>query len=417
MKTTKVSKILYIGGIVTIAFALLTTLTAPLTQDMDVKAHAPQLTIQKVGNKSVIKSGDTLKFTIIVTNHGDPDFVAGHNDMTAYDVVVTDNLPAGFTRSSDGSSSLTWTVGKLNAGQTWQKTFQAKTSTSISAGGYLNVATVKAKHKVNGAWVNYPTQRATFAVRVEKTNTPPIPPIPPTPPIPPPPPIPPTVTNPLLSISKTANNSVVNIGGVASYSVSIINSGNGTATNVSLTDTMPNGFTHTTNGQTVRTWNLGNIVPGETKNVTYSANIANNVASGSYINTAVAIASNHGSVSDTASVAVQNTPVVTNPVLFLNKVANTASVNAGGIATYTITVTNSGNATATNVALFDDLPNGFTYTTTGQNTRSWSLGNLSSGETKTLSYTASVASSTANGFYTNTATVTANNYASLTDKA
>src|SRR3989338_11484592 len=70
--------------------------------DMIASAHAPDLRITKTGNKGVIKAGESVQFTITLINVGDPDFIAGHNDSTAYDVKIIDKLPNGFTVTSTG---------------------------------------------------------------------------------------------------------------------------------------------------------------------------------------------------------------------------------------------------------------------------------------------------------------------------
>jgi len=510
-KDSKISKLFYFSGALTVVFALLAIATVPLLKNIMADAHAPEIVIQKFGSKTIVKQGDTMDFTIRVTNNGDPNVATGHNDMTAYNLEIKDNLPNGFERASNGDTSLNWAVGQLAAGEVWEKTFTVKISQNANPGGYLNVAEVKAQYKDSGVWKDYPTQKATFAVKVEEleknpnlainkqahrseieagdtviytitvtnngdgtaknlkvtdvlpdgfvvlssgnsvvewtknelapnnswtniftsvsssaledgtyineatvvadNNSPktasvsvniknPV-----------------IVTNPELSVNKTASSGVVDAGGVANYTVSVTNLGDGVAVGVSLSDQLSVGFTHTTGGQ-LRTWDLGDIIPGQTKTVNYLANVSSSLASGSYVNTATVTASNASSISDTAIVTVQNTPVVvTNPSLSLNKIANTSSVNSGGTASYTISVTNSGNEVATNVTLLDALPNGFTFSATGQSTRTWALGNLSPNETKNISYTALVDASVLSGSYINTATVTAGNHVSLSDTA
>jgi len=60
------------------------------------------------------------------------------------------------------------------------------------------------------------------------------------------------------------------------------------------------------------------------------------------------------------------------------------TIELGEIATWTVTVTNSGSAMATNVVVTDELPDSFSPTTDLKQ----NIGNLSPGETKTVSYSA-----------------------------
>src|SRR5439155_1493932 len=66
---------------------------------------------------------------------------------------------------------------------------------------------------------------------------------------------------------------------------------------------------------------------------------------------------------DTATVVTN----VTVPDLELTK-TGPSTVQPGGTLTYTVTATNSGDATATNVVITDDTPAGTTFTSETQNT-------------------------------------------------
>jgi uncharacterized repeat protein (TIGR01451 family) len=85
----------------------------------------------------------------------------------------------------------------------------------------------------------------------------------------------------------------------------------------------------------------------------------------------------------------------------------------GASITYTITVTNTGPADATNIQLTDLLPGGVTYSshspsqgTYVSGTGVWSVGTLVDGASATLSIAATVDSGTAGSTITNTASVT-----------
>ena len=96
------------------------------------------LAIVKTANAEEAKIGDVVIFTLTVTNNGPHDAVG---------VVVTDNVPAGYTINNSTISDegavtnnvITWNVGELAKGQEVVLTFQ---TTVKNSGPYLNTATV-----------------------------------------------------------------------------------------------------------------------------------------------------------------------------------------------------------------------------------------------------------------------------------
>ncbi|OGZ61756.1 MAG: hypothetical protein A3F94_00995 [Candidatus Spechtbacteria bacterium RIFCSPLOWO2_12_FULL_38_22] len=334
----------------------------------------PVLIINKVANNTLILAGGQTVFTITVTNVG---------NGVANNLNLVDYLPVGF--NVNGNSTITWTKSSLNPGQTWTNTFIAQSSSSLANGSYVNTATVSAS--------NHGSVSDTATVVV---NNPPT-----------------TPTNPVLTINKVANNASTNANSNVSYFVSVTNFGNATAINVTLTDILPSGFTHTTNSSNMRTWSLGNLVPNETKNVNYTAFVASGVVNGFYTNTATASASNHGSVSDTAIVQVTGSILgeQSDPKLVIEKTANRKTINPGGTVTYTITVKNFGDADAVSLTLKDVFPDYFSQVNTGLTSLTWTNPILvKNGGVWQVSYTAVVGNSAPQADYMNTATVWAGNH-------
>ena len=95
---------------------------------------------------------------------------------------------------------------------------------------------------------------------------------------------------------------------------------------------------------------------------------------------ATAKADNHEPVSAEASLDVKIPAVLgvtAEPKLELSKTVDKTSVLAGGTATYTLTVKNTGDAPALNLKLTDVLPAGFTLVDDTQSaTKTWYLGDL-----------------------------------------
>jgi len=93
-----------------------------------------------------------------------------------------------------------------------------------------------------------------------------------------------------------------------------------------------------------------------------------------------------------------------------------AFVNPGQTVSYTVTVTNTGSADATNVIVNDTLPSGFLFSQDAGQKKVFPIGLIPAGQTRTLVYSASVGLGVANGTYTNTAIVSSDtaNVASAT---
>jgi uncharacterized repeat protein (TIGR01451 family) len=119
--------------------------------------------------------------------------------------------------------------------------------------------------------------------------------------------------------------------------------------------------------------------------------------------------------------------------LAINKTTSTSSVNAGGVASYAIAVSNTGSAVATGVTVDDTLPGGFTYAATsviaessatrtsvsnpavGSAAPGWGVWNIRAGGSVTINFTANVAAGTPGGTYHNTASASASNFGTVTD--
>jgi len=221
------------------------------------------------------------------------------------------------------------------------------------------------------------------------------------------------------AVDLAVGESVAPIPGIATsnltYTITVTNFGPSTATGVQLTDTLPPGLSFvsasppgsfTTNFNSV-IFNLGGmpLVNGtnfSTTNVTLTVVAA---TSGTFAN----------AVSVTGNEAEQNPdnnafslPTVVNDIEADLAVGLSVSPNVvylGADVTYSLSVTNLGPATATNVVVSNALPAGLRFVSavpacsTNGTTYSWNLGTLVSGATTNTSL---VAATTAAGTITNT---------------
>ncbi len=166
------------------------------------------------------------------------------------------------------------------------------------------------------------------------------------------------------------------------------NTGSGTAENVVIQETLPQGLT-TAEGRNTVELNAGTLGPGQSKVVTVNLKAAR---PGKYESAATARAAG-GLESEAQSAAV----VVRQPVLALD-VDCGESVLMGKNATFRVTVKNTGDAPAENTTVTLGAPRGTQFVSADSGGRAgggtgggtWSLGTLEPGANRTLSMQARV---------------------------
>jgi uncharacterized repeat protein (TIGR01451 family) len=162
-----------------------------------------------------------------------------------------------------------------------------------------------------------------------------------------------TVINPHISVVKTPDEQVVLAGSTVSFTIQVINDGDSTLGDVKVTDAQAPGCARTSADIAGLASMPPAPAPGST--VTYQCTLANVTAS--FTNTAVATGKPpvgpNVSSQDTAHVTVVQP--VTHPSISIVKNPKSQTVTSGGTATFTITVTNTGDVTLTNVTVSDPL--------------------------------------------------------------
>ncbi len=175
--------------------------------------------------------------------------------------------------------------------------------------------------------------------------------------------------NPAMDLVKTADkSSITNVGEIITYTLTVTNTGNVTISNVELRDPLTNLL------QVIPT-----ILPGQqiVVSTTYTVTQAD-MDRGSVVNTATVSGKNPKNEDTTASDELI-IPVIKRTGVSISKTANRSTFAAvGDEIIYTISVTNTGNVTLTNIIIRDPLTN-FEQT----------INSLAPGETKsvTTSYT------------------------------
>lgn len=188
--------------------------------------------------------GQTLTYSINAQNIG---------DANATEVKVTDLLPAGVTYVSSSpagqynNTTGIWTIGNLNKTSNAVLLIQV---TSNKIGSITNTATISGTNEDPTKLAN---NTSSITIKVVDIAD--------------------------LSLTKTVNKSVVNTGDEVEYTITVLNSGPNTATNVEIKDKLPVGLTYVSSSTLTENAGLltgitASIAKGATAVFTFKAKVA-----------------------------------------------------------------------------------------------------------------------------------------------
>jgi len=313
-------------------------------------AHIATGTVRKtwIGPKIAIQKDATPRATVNEVFAYDI-VVSNPSQVPANDVVVTDPLPAGveFVSSTPSAQlsgqTLSWSLGSL-------------------AGGASQTISVKVKSGKSGRYDNCADVRAAMGLSARDcADT--------------------LITQPALELQKTCPPEVT-LCDEFTYTITVRNRGDGDATNVRVSESMPSGV-ETEDGRTSLTFDAGTLEPGQAKQASVNVRAKQ---PGEYKNTATA--TGDGGLTAEASC----TTLVRQPVLKVTKTGPDKRY-VGRPLEYQVTVANTGDTAARDTMLIDTLPAGASVQNISDqgsqsgNQVTWNLGTLEPGQSRTVSMT------------------------------
>jgi len=316
----------------------------------------PEIAIQKSAPAQALV-GEQFTYSIVVSNPSDVD---------AVDVVVTDVLPDGIQyvssspRAQVDGQRLTWSRGTLAAGQRAEMTVEVK---GTRTGTFENCADVRAASNLS--------DRACATT---------------------------VISAPKLALEKECPAEVLLCDPIP-YRLVVRNTGDGPASNVMMSDELPNGLV-SEDGKRVLRFTAGTLEPGQAKQATFTVKAER---TGTYVNRATA--SGDGGLSAEATCQT----VVRRPELAVTKTGPELRY-VGRPVTYQITVANNGDAPARQTVLVDMIPSGTNFMEASHDGQAaegkvtWSLGTIEPGASKVVSLKLMTVQ---RGVVRNTATATA----------
>lgn len=382
-------------------------------------------------NGGSARPGDTLLYTIDITNSG---------NYAAFNISVLDSMPTGMevvpgsfspsatytgTASTGQVVSFSNFAGPMNVGGNTSYTFKVVLDSTILGGSTItNVAHVRS---------------ATVDQRITSSFVP--------------------VNAPPMNILKYKYSSGVGSGDSIRYFMVVKNTSSyATSTNTQVIDTIPEPSATTANNpmfiagssiptatvtqgslsgdiDTLLTWNIGTLAPGDVDTVEFKVRISSGLANGSTITNRGTVINTQGSRDSSTLSFVKQAPVVT---ISKYQYPPGSGTGAGDTIQYYIVVTNTDPyGYSTNTLVIDTIPNPITTNTTAGNRQNpyyiagatspaatvasfggggannldtsltWNLGSLAPSGIDTIRYKMRVSSTLANGtFVTNKATVT-----------
>lgn len=295
------------------------------------------LGLLKTSNPTTVNAGQALTYTITLTNNGP-------SPMLAADVIkVVDNLPAGFTATSYTPAQGTYTSG---TGDWTGLTLTTGQSTTLTIAG--TVAGNVTSAMTNTVTVTNPPGITDFVPGNNTANV---------------------ITNVNrvidFEVTKISTPNPLTAGAALTYTVTLKNNGPSsllTTDVVKVVDVLPAGFTATSYTAANGTYTSANgnwtgltLANGQSTTLTIAGTVGAAVTTP--LTNTVTVTAPAG-ITDPVpanNIATDVNATQVKPVLLITKLG-AANVTAGNVATYTLTITNTGSSNAVNADITDAVP-------------------------------------------------------------
>lgn len=375
-------------------------------------ARAVDIEVVKSDNSDTIIAGSgtgNLVYTVTASNNGPSDA----SGVTVSDAFLT-SLPTGFQIESvvgtGGSTFDTgtgiWTIGTLDNQDSETLTVTLTVGASAASGVITNTAQL--------ASVDQNDSNPNNNIAVEPT----------------------TITRQVdVGVAKSDNVDPIVAGSGAAnlvYTVTASNSGPSDASGVVVSDdfllNLPAGFTLVSGvgtgassfNATTGEWSIPALPTGDSETLTLTLTVGASAAAATVTNTVEVTSLNETDTNAANDLAAEDTTVVREVDLGLTKADADDPVTAGsgtGNVVYTVVLTNNGPSDSTGVTVSDPfvtaLPTGMTLesaagtggTTFNSTTGIWTVGDLASGDSRTLTLELTAGATTAAGTVVNSVSI------------
>ena len=304
------------------------------SNEVDVPLIGRSVAITKRVDKNQVYEGDTVTYTLHIVNDGTVDLsnLTVTDDSNALGILVP--VPGTGYTYRDGKFVIDFLAVGESIDITYKYTVVQNDPTVIE-----NIATVHVPEGDTGTDADDPFDVPSNPVEVE-------------------------VIKDGLTVEKKAAESIVGVGEDIHYTIVVTNTGTTTLHNIVVKDTTSGAgeTVNTTAGNVsydadAREWTFADeLIPGNSFAVTYTyTTVEADEVTGKVENTAVATGRNPGgnpvpSNPDDEDVVVSETPEA---ILDIEKRVDKETAMVGDVLTYTLHITNSGDATAYNVIVED----------------------------------------------------------------
>ncbi|MGD8977466.1 MAG: hypothetical protein PVG91_07650, partial [Gammaproteobacteria bacterium] len=340
-----------------------------------VTGIAADIQIEKTVTPAEANPGESVTFTVTVTNLGDDD---------ATNLAITDPPPAGLvfdtvTPSVGSYAGSTWTIGDLSVGATATLTIDATVSTT---GTLTNVASVQSLDQGDPTPGNDSDSASVLSNGISD-----------------------------LFVVKTADPTTVEEFGTVVFTIALDNNGPNDASGVVLNDTLPAGLTyvsHTASAGSYDTgsgdWTVGTLANGDSAQLSITVT---GDSLGTFTNTVAVSALDQGDPDETNDESQAVVEVVETPPSGANGVPSITAMSSpgdtldvsvvdrdlSGAGTTVVTVTNDVTGESESVTLAEDAGNPGTFNGTLATTFGTTAGtdndgtlNTQAGDTVTVAY-------------------------------